>query len=96
MKTRKNLFSIIFIIACIGVAIPADTKVDRDTIIGIWLFDEGISNGVKDASGNGHDGIVVGMPEVVDGKFGKALSFGGIGLTSWNLQGIKADGKRKN
>ena len=77
MKTRKNLFSIIFIVACIGVGIPADTKVDRDTIIGIWLFDEGISDGVKDASGNRHKGIVVGTPEVVDGKFGKALSFGG-------------------
>ena len=79
MKTRKNLFSIIFILVCIGVAVPTHTAVDRDTIVGIWLFDEGISDGVKDASGNGHDGIVVGTPEVVDGKFGKALSFDGKG-----------------
>ena len=76
MKIRKNLFSIIFIIACIGVGIPADTKVDRDTIIGIWLFDEDINNNVvKDASGNGHDGEVKGRPKVVAGQFGKALSF---------------------
>ena len=77
MKTRKNLFSFVCIIACIGVGAPVYTAVDRDTIIGIWLFDEGIGEGVKDASGNGHDGTVMGAPEVVDGKFGKALFFGG-------------------
>ena len=77
MDLLKAIGTIVFVAGCIGVGIPADTKVDKDTIIGIWLFDEGISDGVKDASGNGHDGIVVGMPEVVDGEFGKALSFGG-------------------
>ena len=77
MDLLKVIGTIVFVAGCIGVGIPADTKVDRDTIIGIWLFDEGIRDGVKDASGNGHDGIVVGTPEVVDGQFGNALSFGG-------------------
>ncbi len=77
MELRKAISSIVFIAACLGVGPPIYTAIDKHTIIGIWLFDEGISDGVKDASGNGHDGTVVGTPEVVDGKFGKALSFGG-------------------
>ena len=77
MDLLKAIGIIVFIAGCLGVGIRADTKVDRDTIIGIWLFDEGISDVVKDASGNEHDGIVVGTPEVVDGQFGKAVSFGG-------------------
>ena len=82
MNTRMDLLKtigfIVFIAVCIGVGIPADTKVDRDTIIGIWLFDEDINNNiVKDASGNGHNGEVKGSPKVVDGQFGKALSFSG-------------------
>ena len=77
MKIHKQLFSFVCIIACLGVGVPVYTAVDKDTILGIWLFDEGISDGIKDASGNGHDGIVEGTPEVVDGIFGKALSFSG-------------------
>lgn len=77
MDLLKAVGGIVFIVVSLGLAIPGNTKVDKDTIIGIWLFDESINNGVKDASGNGHTGVVVGKPEVVDGKFGKALSFGG-------------------
>ncbi len=78
MKIHKQLFSFVFIIACIGVSVPVYTAVDRDTIIGIWLFDEDINNNVvKDASGNGHDGEVKRSPKIVDGQFGKALSFSG-------------------
>ena len=53
MKLLKAISGIVFIIACLGVSIPVHTTVDKDTIIGIWLFDEGISDGVKDASSNG-------------------------------------------
>ncbi len=59
MKIHKQLFSFVSIIARVGVAIPTDTKVDIDTVIGIWLFDEGISDDVKDASGNGNDDIPI-------------------------------------
>ena len=76
MELLKAISSIVFIAVCLSVGTPVYTAVDKDTIIGIWLFDEGISDGVKDASSNEQDGIVVGTPEVVDGKFGKALSFG--------------------
>lgn len=76
MKTFTRLSIALF---CLGVAISGDSKIDEDTILGIWLFDEDIKNSVRDASGNGHDGQVFGKPKVVDGKFGKALSFSGAG-----------------
>ena len=45
--------------------------------VGIWLFDEGQGDTVKDMSGNGNDGKLVGGGEWVDGKFGKAIKFNG-------------------
>ncbi|MYA72685.1 LamG domain-containing protein [Candidatus Poribacteria bacterium] len=76
MKTFTRL-SIVFF--CLGIAISGNAKIDEETILGIWLIDEDIDKTVKDASGNGHDGQVFGKPKVVDGKFGKALSFSGAG-----------------
>ena len=76
MKTFTRL-SIVFF--SLGVAISGDAKIDEKTILGVWLFDEDIDKTVMDASGNGHDGQVFGKPKVVDGKFGKALSFSGAG-----------------
>lgn len=69
--------AVMSVFLCLGIAISGNAKIDEDTILGIWLFDEDINKEVKDASGNGHDGQVVGNPKVVDGKFGKALSFSG-------------------
>lgn len=46
-------------------------------VVGVWLFDEGNGNTVIDASGNGHDGEIIGEVEWVDGKFEKALAFNG-------------------
>ena len=76
MKTFTRL-SIVFF--CLGIAISGNAKIDEETILGVWLFDEDIDKTVMDASGNGHDGQVFGKPKVVDGKFGKALSFSGAG-----------------
>ena len=46
-------------------------------LIGLWKFDEGKGNIVKDLSGNGNDGKIHGAAWVKD-KLGKALSFDGI------------------
>ena len=73
------LVAFMSVVLCLGVTISGDAKIDEDTILGVWLFDEDIKNSVRDASGNGHDGQVFGKPKVVDGKFGKALSFSGAG-----------------
>ena len=45
--------------------------------IGVWLFDEGTGEIVKDVSGNGHHGEIVGEVAWADGKFEGALEFDG-------------------
>jgi len=57
----------------------ASAEIDPDTIVGMWLFDEGKGNVATDESGNGLDGEFEGKPKWVDGKFGQALEFDGKG-----------------
>lgn len=45
--------------------------------IGVWLFDEGTGKTVKDLSGNGHHGEIIGEVAWADGKFETALEFDG-------------------
>ena len=73
------------ILACISLMVIELTftnisyaRIDPETAVGIWLFDEGKGDTNKDSSGNGHDGEIKGNLKWVDGKFGGALSFPGI------------------
>jgi hypothetical protein len=52
-------------------------KIDPETAIGLWAFDEGAGGIAGDSSGNGNDGILNGDLKWVEGKFGKALEFNG-------------------
>jgi hypothetical protein len=47
-------------------------------LVGYWRLDEGSGTIVTDSSGNGNNGLLVGGPLWVDGKYGKALVFDGI------------------
>jgi hypothetical protein len=51
--------------------------VDKQSLVGAWLFDEGSGNTVRDMSGNSNDGELNGNPQWSEGKFGKALDFNG-------------------
>lgn len=71
------------IMVCVSLAVinlmqtgQSYAKIDPQTIVGMWLLDEGAGKDAGDSSENGHDGKVVGS-EWVDGKFGKALEFNG-------------------
>ena len=55
----------------------SDAKVDLESAVGIWLFDDGGGNVAKDSSGNGYDGKLMNGPKWVKGKFGMALEFDG-------------------
>jgi concanavalin A-like lectin/glucanase superfamily protein len=66
--------SLVFI--CLMMANISDAKVDPDTIVGMWLFDEGNGDTIKDSSGNGDDGEINGA-KWVEGMFGTALEFNG-------------------
>jgi hypothetical protein len=68
-------FSLRLIVAVLTITVLLITStVSQANIIGAWLFDEGSGNVLKDASGNGHDGVITGGMWI-EGKFGKALEF---------------------
>ncbi|MDY0356901.1 MAG: LamG-like jellyroll fold domain-containing protein [Sedimentisphaerales bacterium] len=52
-------------------------QIDPETILGVWLLDEGSGDLAEDASGNGYDGTLTGAPTWVTGRFGSALEFNG-------------------
>jgi len=66
------IFVISLVLAGQGLA-----KIDPETLVGAWLFDENGGDTAKDASGNGNDGTLLKNPEWIDGKFGNALEFDG-------------------
>ncbi len=53
-----------------------DAAIDPDSIVGIWLLDEGQGNEFKDTSVNGNDGEIHGA-KWTDGRIGKGLEFSG-------------------
>ena len=57
--------------------LQSEARIDPESIVGVWLFDNDPRAGVKDHSGNGHDGLVKGNVKWVEGKFGEALEFPG-------------------
>jgi len=75
--TRATIafISLIFISLILTGQIYA--KVDLNSAIAIWLFDESKGDEVKDFTGNGNDGKLMNNPKWVEGKFGQALSFDG-------------------
>ena len=52
-------------------------QIDPQTILGVWLLDEGTGDITVDASGNGNDGTLMNTPTWIDGVYGKALDFAG-------------------
>jgi len=61
------------------LAYQGEAKIDPESVVGIWLLDEGSGTTIRDSSGNGHNGEIVGNVNWVQGKFGKALEFPGSG-----------------
>ena len=64
------------LIATIIFASLSFAIIDPESIVGIWLLDEGKGDVAEDTSGNGNDGKLVGA-KWTDGQFGKALEFNG-------------------
>jgi len=64
------LFSLIFINSI-------NAGISPNSVVGVWLFDEGKGDLAIDSSENGLDGSIEGKPDWVDGLFGQALEFDG-------------------
>lgn len=74
-KSRLNL-ACIFVISLVLVG-QSLAKIEPETLVGAWLFDENKGDTARDASGNGYDGTLQKNPKWIDGKFGSALEFDG-------------------
>lgn len=66
-------------------AVSSEAKIDPESVMGMWLFDEE-DNIVIDSSGNGLNGKIVNTVDWVDGKFGMALEFKGSGFVDCGNQ----------
>lgn len=80
MKTRFLFFGVVVGLFTIGIlANQVYAKIDPDTIVGMWLFDEGKGEKATDSSENGKDGTLMNGPTWVEGKASpsKALKFDG-------------------
>ena len=76
-KLRIVSVSLITLNLMIAGSCHAQSQLLRD-LVAMWLFDDlGRPRVVKDASGNGHDALVLNNPKVVKGKFGTAMRFNG-------------------
>ena len=75
--TRINILCICFIIICL-VFVGMSYAIGPANCVGQWKFDEGKGDVVKDSSGRGNDGKIIGGAVWVDGYLGKALEFKGM------------------
>jgi len=79
MKKISIKIALVFIsLLVIGLTFTnfCSAKVNPNSIVGVWLLDEGKGTEIKDLSSNKNNGKVVGA-KWVDGKRGKALEFDG-------------------
>ena len=75
--TRLAIICTSCLILSLMFAGQSRAQIDPETLLGAWLLDEGSGDTTADASGNGHDGTLVGSPDWVAGYFGNALEFNG-------------------
>ncbi len=80
MKTtvaRLKLLCVSLMVISLMFVGTSTAKIDFETCVGMWLFDEGRGNVAEDSSGTDNNGTIEGGAKWVDGKFGKALSLDG-------------------
>lgn len=78
---RLYLLLLAFVVLAITTLIAGEStaQIKAESIVALWLFDEGNGTVAGDYSGNGHDGEVKGNLKWIDGPFDNALEFPGQG-----------------
>lgn len=75
-KSRLTLMCLCpFVISLVLIG-QSSAEMDKESVVGIWLFDENGGDTAKDSVGN-NDGTLLKDPKWVEGKFGNALEFDG-------------------
>lgn len=78
MNVKITSSTILFICLTIIGPLVADfshAKIDKKSIVAVWLLDEGKGTIAMDSSGNGFDGTITGALKWDKGKFGFAVNF---------------------
>lgn len=74
---------ILFSLGLMAISLVAinssSAEINPSSVVGLWLFDDGTGSTAMDSSGNNNHGTVVNAPVWVDGRFGGALAFDGVG-----------------
>ena len=78
---RKTFVRLAMVYICLLIAVQISMNssyadIDPNSIVGLWLLDEGSGDVAVDISGNGNDGTIEGA-KWVDGVSGSALEFDG-------------------
>ena len=84
---RTHLLSVLISIFTLAVCAQAQ----EPDLLGWWKLDDGTGTVAADSSGNGIDGVFVGDPEWVAGKFGSGLEFDGQGGERVSLGNLDVD-----
>ncbi len=76
---NRNFFCILMLLAWASLLMSPvyAAGIDTNSIVAVWLCDEGKGDTLADSSKNGHDGKFVGNIGWTDGKFEKGLEFFG-------------------
>ena len=76
MRNLVLIFGLTCLIGCLLMPHISSAKIDPETAVGVWLFDEGAGKTAQDSSGKGNDGTINGA-KWKKGKFGDGLEFSG-------------------
>ena len=73
MKTITMIF--VFVLLIVLLILPILSYAVDDGLVAYWTFNDKDGDTASDATGNGHDGTLIGDPQWVDGYFEGALEF---------------------
>jgi len=93
MKAKYLLIGIVVMFVIVSLTASIYAKIDPETCVGMWLFDDGKGDIATDSSGNENDGDLMGGPKWVDGQFSDALEFDGAGsyVNILNSESLNSD-----
>jgi len=78
MTARKSLTTCVaFTLVSLLCMAPSSAQIDSESMVGVWLLNEGAGNLAKDSSGHGYDADLKESPSWVAGRYGSALQFQG-------------------
>jgi hypothetical protein len=77
MKVKCLLIGIVGLFVAGILTTSSYARIDPETVVGMWSFDEGKDDVTADSSANKNDGTLVNGPEWTEGQFGEAIQFDG-------------------